>query len=160
MSTHIVVACDPGRNAREALEAAAQLADPDDPVTIVHVVNPLEQPWQDRERHLADAVAVVAARRRDEIAALLRELGLEAAVVVEPLRSGEESAPALARIAEGLGADVLVVVSKRASGLRGMLLGSVAQGLLTLSPCPVLVVRAPLHPPPGDEGREAHARGG
>jgi nucleotide-binding universal stress UspA family protein len=66
---------------------------------------------------------------------------LAAALEVEPTVVGEETAPAVARIARRLGAGTLVVMSKRASGLPGMLLGSVAQGLLALSPCPVLVVR-------------------
>ena len=36
---------------------------------------------------------------------------------------------------------MVIVVSKRASGVLGLLLGSVAQGLLEVSPAPVLVIR-------------------
>jgi len=138
VSTHIVVACDP---AREALEAARRLADPDDRITVVHAVNPLEEPWGDRDRATDDAVALGDERRRGALVALPCEVGLQAEVVVEPLAVDEGTAPGFARIARRLGADLLIVVSKRASGLRGMLLGSVAQGLLALSPCPVLVAR-------------------
>jgi nucleotide-binding universal stress UspA family protein len=38
-------------------------------------------------------------------------------------------------------ADVLVVASKRAAGVAGLLLGGTAQALLRASPCPVLIVR-------------------
>jgi hypothetical protein len=44
-------------------------------------------------------------------------------------------------VARDVGADVVVVASKRASGLLGLLLGSTARGVLRASLCPVLVVR-------------------
>jgi nucleotide-binding universal stress UspA family protein len=47
----------------------------------------------------------------------------------------------LARIAAEEGAALLAIASRRAVGMRGALMGSVAQETLRLSPCPVLVVR-------------------
>ena len=56
-------------------------------------------------------------------------------------RGSEDIAEAIARVAREQGVDIVVVASKRAGGLRGLLLGSTAQELLSRSPCPVLVVR-------------------
>ncbi len=138
---HYVVACDPQRGGREVLEAVSGLVDANDQVTVVHVVNPLGEPWDDRERDLPEAITAAVERERRALLELLDEIGLTSELVVEANGVGEETAPAVARVARRLGAGTLVVLSKRASGLRGMLLGSVAQGLLALSPCPVLVVR-------------------
>lgn len=138
---HYVVACDPARGGRELLKIVSSFIDRDDRVTVVHVVNPLGEPWSDRDRDLPAAVTFEVSRQLTSIRALLDEIGLAAAVVVEPTEAGEETAPAVARRALSLDAGILVVMSKRSSGLRGILLGSVAQSLLALSPCPVLVVR-------------------
>ncbi len=67
-------------------------------------------------------------------------------VVVEQLQwppgqRSEEVAAGIARVARAREADILVVASKRAAGVAGVLLGSTAGALLRLSPCPVLVVR-------------------
>jgi nucleotide-binding universal stress UspA family protein len=67
--------------------------------------------------------------------------GLPATVVVDIPSPGGGAAEVIAREARERRADLVVVVSKRASGVRGLLLGSVAQALLQLAPCPVLVVR-------------------
>jgi len=147
---HYAIACDPERGGREILGIVSKLAASDDRVTVVHVVNPLDEPWSDRKRDLPDAVAAVIADQRTAIRTLLDEVGLTAAVQVQSTEPGEETASAVARVARTLSAGTLVVLSKRASGPRGMLFGSVAQGLLALSPCPVLVVR------PG-EGRDGGA---
>jgi nucleotide-binding universal stress UspA family protein len=149
---HYVVACDPERGGGELLGIVASFADSDDRVTVVHVVNPLGEPWRDRDRDLPEAVAAAVSRRRASIQELVDQLGREAELAVEPTEVGEETAPAVARIARTLRAGTLVVMSKRASGLRGMLLGSVAQGLLALSPCPVLIVR------PGEAALDAARR--
>jgi nucleotide-binding universal stress UspA family protein len=51
-------------------------------------------------------------------------------------------ARAIAEVATQVQADIVVVGSRGHSGLAGVLLGSVAQKLLHLAPCPVLVVPA------------------
>jgi nucleotide-binding universal stress UspA family protein len=61
--------------------------------------------------------------------------------MVEELRQGEEVPECIARVAREQQADILVIATNRAAGVRGLLLGSVAQALMRLSPCPILVVR-------------------
>jgi nucleotide-binding universal stress UspA family protein len=58
-----------------------------------------------------------------------------------PGQRSEEVAAGIARVARAREVDILVVASKRASGVTGLLLGSTAGALLRLSPCPVLIVR-------------------
>ena len=67
--------------------------------------------------------------------------GVSAQVLVAARRKTEDPDECIARVAGEQGADMLVVASKRASGVGGLVLGSTAQGLLRMSPCPVLVVR-------------------
>ena len=74
--------------------------------------------------------------------------GLDVTTRVEVQVHGEEVDECIARVAAEVHADVLVIVSKRVSGGLGAVLGSFGQGILRLSPCPVLVVR------PGAESRQ------
>jgi nucleotide-binding universal stress UspA family protein len=67
--------------------------------------------------------------------------GVDVTTRVEVQSDGEEVDECITRVASELHADVLVVVSKRVSGGVSAVLGSFAQGILRLSPCPVLVVR-------------------
>lgn len=52
-----------------------------------------------------------------------------------------EPAHALAQLASDLGADLIVVGTHGRQGLERFLMGSVAEGVVRLAPCPVLVVR-------------------
>jgi nucleotide-binding universal stress UspA family protein len=87
--------------------------------------------------------------------------GLPVRVQVEPLawpagRRSEEVGECIARVARQCAADLLVVASKHASAVAGLILGTAVQTLLRLSPCPVLVVR----PGAGDRGTGEHAETG
>jgi nucleotide-binding universal stress UspA family protein len=58
------------------------------------------------------------------------------------MREATESIPAgIARFARENRTDLIVVGSKGKSGLEKLFVGSVAAGVLTYTPCPVLVVR-------------------
>ena len=118
-------------------------------VVLVHALSPWLDPPGATEPFLSDRLAQVRAWRE----AYLREqagafAGVPVQVRVEWYRwprggQSEDAADCLARLAAECGADVLLVASKRAGGLGGLLLGSTAQALLRHSPCPVLVVRPP-----------------
>jgi nucleotide-binding universal stress UspA family protein len=91
---------------------------------------------------------VQAERRRylEEKAACFGDVDVTTRVEVQA--HGEEVDECIARVASELNADLVVVVSKHVIGAAGVLLGSFAQGILRLSPCPVLIVR------PTDDGRK------
>jgi nucleotide-binding universal stress UspA family protein len=102
-------------------------------------------------RPSTDAGHVVAESReavdyaRDERRLYLEEkaqllTGLDVQRRVETLAHGEDVEQRIAAVAGEIGADLLVVVSKRLSTTAGILLGSSAQGIMRLSPCPVLIV--------------------
>ncbi len=67
--------------------------------------------------------------------------GVDVTTRVEVQPHEEEVDECIARVAQEVRADVLIVVSKRVASATGVVLGSFARGLLRLSPCPVLVVR-------------------
>ncbi len=66
-----------------------------------------------------------------------------AKVAVEEHLSSMFPAEAIARRAEEIGADLIVMGTRGLSGLRHVLLGSIAERVLRLAHCPVLTVKAP-----------------
>lgn len=63
------------------------------------------------------------------------------APVDQVTRSGE-AGPAICRLAEEIGADVIVVGSRGRGAIKRALLGSVSAHVTNNAPCPVVVVRA------------------
>ena len=61
---------------------------------------------------------------------------------VETTTSAETPAEAIARCAEKVGADLIVMGTRGLTGLKHVLLGSVAERTLRTAPCPVLTVKA------------------
>lgn len=57
-----------------------------------------------------------------------------------------EPAPSIARAAEKTGADLIVMGSRGQSALKGLFFGSVSNGVLAESKCPMLVVRGAVQP--------------
>jgi universal stress protein A len=123
-------------------------------LTLVHVLNPFVDPSDATAPFLPERLAQVKQWRERYVHARARDLaGLPVQVRVEwqrrpPGHRCEDVADCLARVARDLDTDLLVLASKRASGVAGLLLGSTAQAMLRLSPCPVLVVRPPDHAVP------------
>jgi nucleotide-binding universal stress UspA family protein len=128
-------------------------------VLLVHAVNPWVDPPDATAPFFAERVAEHTARWQAYLqhqaacfagpAGLAGEPGPAVDVCVArqqqpPGRACEEIADCLARVAREWNADLVLVASKRASGLMGLLLGSTALALLRRSPCPVLVVRPPV----------------
>ena len=89
-----------------------------------------------------ERLAQVTAERRSYLEKLAGTApGIAAQALVAARRKTEDPDECIARVAGEQRVDMLVVASKRASGVGGLALGSTAQGLLRMSPCPVLVVR-------------------
>ena len=132
----IMVATDFSAAASAAAEAArAMAADLGARLHIAHVVPPLTDPVDEADRlDLEKSRLKVPAET-----ALLRG------------RPG----PELVRYARDKGIDLIVVGSHGRSGLSHVLLGSVAEHVLRLAPCPVLSVPAALALPPAERGARA-----
>jgi nucleotide-binding universal stress UspA family protein len=118
-------------------------------VVLVHALSPWLDPPEATAPFLDDRLAQVRGWREaylQEQATALAGVPVQVRVAWYQWPAGgpsEDAAGCLARVAGECGADLLLVASKRASGLGGLLLGSTAQALLRRSPCPVLVVRPP-----------------
>lgn len=83
----------------------------------------------------AEAAAAEALRRR------ATEIEAASGVRCDVAVSTGRAAGALAHAAESAGADLLVIGAHGAHPVRDLLVGTTAQKLLRISPCPVLVVR-------------------
>ncbi len=87
-------------------------------------------------------------RTCDEVRAVVREELQAGADRVEVEAGRGPAAPVLLGAATRTGADMLVLGARGLGGFAGLLLGSVSQGCVEHSPCPVVVVRG--EPDPSD----------
>jgi nucleotide-binding universal stress UspA family protein len=87
------------------------------------------------DRDVREAAGTQLARWADKAAA--------ANVPVEQHLSSMFPAEVIARLAEEVGADLIVMGTRGLSGLKHVLLGSITERVLRLAKCPVLSVKAP-----------------
>jgi nucleotide-binding universal stress UspA family protein len=88
--------------------------------------------------------------QKDELGRFLRDrLGAERPVAVREVVRVGRAAPEIARECLEVGADLLVLATHGASGVKRFLLGSTAEAALRQAPCPVLSVRPIDHHPTG-----------
>jgi len=83
-----------------------------------------------------------ARNKLEKAAAKYRE---HAALLSTLLANGDPS-DAIVNTAGKIGADLIVIGTHGRTGVRRMLLGSVAETVLRAAPCPVLAIRLPLAP--------------
>lgn len=110
-------------------------------VVLLHVVNPMTDASDIVASNREEAVAQVVSDRQAYLDRFAAQYDPPAGTRVEQLQHGEDIPNGIARATREEQADILVLATNRASGVRGLILGSVAQHLLRLSPCPILVVR-------------------
>jgi nucleotide-binding universal stress UspA family protein len=138
--SHILAATDLTDTSHDAAAYAAALAVRlGVPMTLAHATELSVYP--DGAVGLVEVVVADEAEVREELnrrAAILREGG--ATVSVE-CREGSPADTVLA-MAAAVGTDLIVVGTKGNNGLKRLLLGSVAEQIVRLAPCPVVVVRA------------------
>ena len=138
----VVLATDfsePGDRAlRMGAELAKQLG------AQVHVVHAFDIPLEPVTRYGVTIPSDIiplgrkeARRRLDAAAESVRAAG----VAVEAHLAEAPAADAIAEVAKRVTADLVIVGTHGYTGLRHLLLGSVAERTLRLAPCPVLVVR-------------------
>lgn len=145
---HIVVGLDFSPESTRALETAVVIARPFD--AELHLVHAFDVPLPfvgPAEIAIPEATLTTfrdaAARKLEKARASVAAQGVRA----ETHLTEVPAAPALARVAREIGADLVVVGTRGLGRLAHVLLGSVAERTIRLAPCPVLTVR---HGDPGD----------
>jgi len=140
----VLLAVDESPFSEEAInEVGERTWQPDTTVRVLHVqeafVPPAQELWHDAGGDIERAKSDVAERNKDMLertATWLREQGLNAETVI---RDGDPSRM-IVEEAKDWGADLIVVGSHGYSGIKRLLLGSVAQAVVDHAPCPVEVV--------------------
>lgn len=145
---HIVVASDLSESSHSALETAAFFARTHGAtLELLHVFDPSPYVPVALPASGSQLMAQAAKEMRDTAEKSLEELaqvalpGLDVKVVCV---RREDAGAAIAEHAKAARADLVIVGSHGRTGLKRVLLGSVAERVVRLAPCPVLVVR------PGD----------
>jgi nucleotide-binding universal stress UspA family protein len=142
----VLVPIDFAPEANRALAHALSVVQPGGVVRLVHVVHPgaiargqFEAGAHTSRRHTV-YVQTLGRRLQDLLPpeADARGILTEARVV-----ESDDAAKGISQEAERFGADVIVIASKGLSGMQRMVMGSVAQALLTHSTRPVFVIRLP-----------------
>jgi len=140
---HLLVGTDLTHHSDRALAVAAELAHEfDASLELVHALHapvPFVTPYETVVPESVVKSAFDTAEQELERMAreLARDLEMRTAVLAEPPHA------ALCDAAERDGADLIVVGSHGHSGLRHLMLGSVAERVLRHAPCSVMVVREP-----------------
>ena len=155
MFKKILLGLDGSPESARALDLATKIAADDAAhIEIVHV----------REYMLAGRAGMQTTRANEEdLEAIVRKQADELAAggtdVTLTVVTSTTGGPAhvLADQAEQSGADVIIVGTRGHTGLAGLLLGSVTQRLLHISPCPVMAVPAPIGAKHGAEQSETAA---
>jgi universal stress protein A len=137
----ILVPVDFSVHSIKALETALSLAGTfGAEITLVHIVEQIIYPgdWM----YPPIAMTDFAAEQREQISAKLKALakrsGIKSHEVVRLGRAWQE----VVEVAKERKADLIVLATHGYTGLRHVLLGSVAEKILRHAPCPVLSIRA------------------
>ena len=90
---------------------------------------------------LEDCAVVDIGGTTSDVGILQHGFPREAGVAVETSTTADSPSEAIVRCAESIQADLIVMGTRGFSGLKHVLLGSVAERTLRLAPCPVLAVK-------------------
>lgn len=131
----ILLAYDGSEPAKHAATRAADLAQHQGASVAVLVVGEM------MESGYGTVLPVVEPEVYDGVAAEGVALLREAGVTAEPLVVWGRPAERIVEVAAEQGAEILVVGHRGLSGLKSLLLGSVAKHIIDHAPCSVLVVR-------------------
>ncbi len=139
----LLVATDFSPHSEAALATAEELGERlGARMHLLHVVHPPAEVLSPYEIHLpvglAEEMQEAARRKLAPRAEKLRARGLATEIHVASGVASER----IPEFAEELGADLVVLGTRGLSGLKHVLLGSVAESVLRRSPCPVLTVRS------------------
>ncbi|HEU5484241.1 MAG TPA: universal stress protein [Microlunatus sp.] len=104
------------------------------PMAVIHVAEGVD----------LDVIEAHKAGVSDEIASVLREVGLTDVEWTLRVTTGEDVAEAVLDVVGDLDADLLVIGARRRSPVGKLFLGSVTQSIILHADVPVLVVKAPV----------------
>jgi nucleotide-binding universal stress UspA family protein len=139
--SRIVVPIDVGKPSLEAVDLAVRLAGSEGEVTVVHVLPILT----DYEAGLLMSTVTDENRAEYARSALHKLLsGPQYAGVQVKVLLGDPGHE-IADFAAEQGSDLIVLPSHRHTGINRLLIGSVAERVVRLATCPVLVLKHPRH---------------
>lgn len=133
----VIVPVDFSDESRSAIDTALEIAGNPNAIHVVHVLQELNAAdpgvvWrtidnESRSRHATDALLESLEGSKYDGVQIHMEIG--------------DPGYRITHYAEEIGADLIVMPSHGRQGLSRMLIGSVAERVLRLAPCPVLVLR-------------------
>jgi nucleotide-binding universal stress UspA family protein len=133
----VVVPVDFSDTSNKSLQTALELVDSPENVRAIHVLHelPVTEPgviWDtiDDEGRIAHATDAIVARLAEANCK-----GVESTVEIGDPGSN------ITQFAERVGAELIVIPSRGRSGLKHLLMGSVAERVVRLAHCPVLVLK-------------------
>lgn len=154
MYSNILVALDGSETSSRALDAALKLASEAGaqlhPVYVVDFLMPAyDAPGYDPSIML-NAFREEGRRVTDDAAKRMAACGVAGTPQSVEVDPGEDIAQRIVTVARQTGADVLVMGTHGRRGFRRLVLGSVAERVLRIAPCPVLMVPAQSAPTPAE----------
>lgn len=144
MFKHILIPVDGSPTAQRAVEKAAGLGKAfGSAASVIYVIDPYPFTGLGSDFAYGQAEYLAAAAKEAEVAIAAARKALEGAGLTVQSRVVEAHATwrGILETAEALGADLIVMGSHGRRGLEKMMLGSVAQRVLSHSSLPVFVVR-------------------
>lgn len=146
---NILVPIDFSTCSQVALAEAVRLADADTTIHVLHVMSPASDDAWSPLRYTPEEVVLGRERKeilRETIRAVIEQHGRSPAADAAPrfetaVRRGAASARIILDVAADRDADLIVMGTHAWRGLHRMLLGSVAEEVIRLAACPVLVVK-------------------
>jgi nucleotide-binding universal stress UspA family protein len=154
----IVVTTDLSENAEVAMPVAASLARRfDGHVDVVHVFEvPLYAFTEGVPMALPEWTATVRQNHLRKLGDYVREFAGREKIDARPVLLEGETTREILRYATEVKADCIVIATHGRTGLQRLLLGSVAEKIVRLSPCPVLAVPAKGRVPFTNEQQKIH----
>jgi nucleotide-binding universal stress UspA family protein len=142
---HILAATDFSESSRRAVELATELArQVKASLTLVHVFQYPRALYSESALYSGDLVEPVLEEVEETMAQTVRSLSHDIPQASAKIRQGVPHEQILAAAKE-CGADLIVMGTHGRTGLARVMLGSVTERVVRLSPVPVLTVRQPEH---------------
>jgi nucleotide-binding universal stress UspA family protein len=139
--TTILVPTDFSEYSRQALSYAEMIAKTfDAKIVLIHVIDTVSYVVSESVQWTTDVAARVQATIQPMLDGLVHDAQKRGVVAESRLTQGVPY-DQIVKAAEGAHADLVVMATHGRTGMRHVLLGSVAERVVRLAPCPVLTVR-------------------